>query len=90
MTTTTTTTTTAAAAIMISLKTDLRFARYKVNSADILESIGWETLEERRKRNKSILMYRILNNYTAPNLKNVFTLNSALQGSYNFRIDLLI
>ena len=30
-------------------------------------------------------MYRVLNNYTAPNLKNLFTMNSALQGYYNLR-----
>ena len=60
-------------------------ANYEVNSADILESLGWVTLEKRRKRNKSILMYRILNNYTTSNLKNLFTRNSALQGDYNLR-----
>ncbi len=38
---------------------------YEVNSADVLESLGWETLEERRILNKSVLMYRILNGYTA-------------------------
>ena len=31
-------------------------ANYEINSADVLESLGWQTLEERRKRNKSILM----------------------------------
>ena len=46
---------------------------------------SWVTLEERRKWNKSILMYRILNNYTTSNLKNLFTRNSALQGDYNLR-----
>jgi hypothetical protein len=40
----------------------------QINSADVLEFLGWVTLEERRKRNKSILMYRILNIYTALNL----------------------
>ena len=35
-------------------------ANYEINSADVLESLGWQTLEERRKRNKSIVMYRIL------------------------------
>ena len=40
-------------------------ANYEINSADVLESLVWQTLEERRKRNKSILMYRILNNRAA-------------------------
>ena len=60
-------------------------ANYETNSADVLESLGWETLEERRKRNKSILMYRILNNRTAPNLKEVFTRNNELQGYHDLR-----
>ena len=60
-------------------------ASYEVNSADVLGSLGWETLEGRRKRNKSILMYRILNNYSASNLKNLFTRVSEIQGVYNLR-----
>ena len=31
-------------------------ANYEINSADVLECLGWQTLEERRKRNKSILI----------------------------------
>ena len=60
-------------------------ANYETNSADVLESLGWETLEKRRKRNKSILMHRILNNRTAPNLKELFTRNNELQGYYDLR-----
>ncbi len=58
---------------------------YEVNSADVLEYHGWETLEERRIRNKSVLMYRILNGYTALNLRESFTRVSTLQGNYNLR-----
>ena len=54
-------------------------ANYETNSADVLESLGWETLEKRHKRKKSILMYRILSNRTAPNLKELFTRNNELQ-----------
>ena len=39
-------------------------ANYENNSADVLESFGWEPLEKRCKRNKSILMYRTFNNLT--------------------------
>ncbi len=60
-------------------------ANYDINSADVLESLGWQTLEERRKRNKSILMYRILNNRVAPNLKEQFTSISDVQVNYNLR-----
>ncbi len=68
-------------------------ANYDINSADVLESLGWQTLEERRKRNKSILMYRILNNRVAPNLKEQFTSISDVQVNYNMRsssTDLLV
>ena len=50
-------------------------ANYETNSADVLESLGWETFEKRRLQNKSVLMYRILNSRTAPNLKDLFTMN---------------
>ena len=42
---------------------------YEINSADVLESLGWETLESRRQRMKSVFLYKIINDYTAPNLK---------------------
>ena len=35
-------------------------ASYDVRSADVLDTLGWETLDARRSRNKSILMYKIL------------------------------
>ena len=47
-------------------------ASYDVRSADVLDTLGWEKLDARRSRNKSILMYKILNDQTAPNLKDLF------------------
>ena len=41
----------------------------ETRSTDVLESLGWETLEKRRLRSKAILMYKILNDHSAPNLK---------------------
>ena len=35
-------------------------ASYETRSTDALESLGWETLEKRRLRNKAVLMYNIL------------------------------
>ena len=60
-------------------------ANYEINSADVLESLVWKILEERRKRSKSILMYRILNNRAAPILKEQFTRSSDLPENYNLR-----
>ena len=48
-------------------------------------SLGWETLEDRRIRNKSIFMFRILNGFTAPSLKESFTWVRVMQGNYNLR-----
>ena len=45
---------------------------YEINSADVLESLGWETLDSRRQRIKSVFLYKIINDYTAPNLKQSF------------------
>ena len=42
-------------------------------------------MEERRIRNKSVLMYRILNGYTALSLRESFTRVGTLQGNYNLR-----
>ena len=42
---------------------------YEIDSADVLETLGWETLESKRQRIKSVFLYKILKNYTAPNLK---------------------
>ena len=60
-------------------------ASYETNSTDVLESFGLQTLEERRKRNKSILMYKILNNRVAPIQKEQFTRSSDLPENYNLR-----
>ena len=61
-------------------------ASYETPSADVLETLGWEALEVRRKRNKAILMYRILNNQLgASSLKESFTRISALEINYNLR-----
>ena len=42
-------------------------------NAVVLETLGWETLKSRRQKMKSILLYKILNDYTAPNLKESLT-----------------
>ena len=58
-------------------------ANYDITSADVLDSLGWETLEERFNRHKSVLMYKILNNQTAPNLKELFTRVNEPQANCN-------
>ncbi len=43
-----------------------------IRSADVLATLWWQTLDNRRKYLKSIFIYKILNNETAPNLKENF------------------
>ncbi len=47
-------------------------ASYDIWSADVLATLGWQTLDNRRKYLKSIFIYKILNNETAPNLNENF------------------
>ena len=57
-------------------------ATYDVPSIDLLESLGWNNLEQRRNNLKSIFMYKILNNHTAPNLRASFRLNNENSNHY--------
>ncbi len=47
-------------------------ASYDIRSTDVLDALGWQTLDVKRLENKLMMMYKILNNHTAPNLKRVF------------------
>jgi hypothetical protein len=47
-------------------------ARFDVNSANVLEDLQWSTLDVRRHRLKSILMYKILNEQSTPSLREKF------------------
>ena len=58
---------------------------YEIDSADVLEALGWETLESRRQRMKSVFLYEILNDYTAPNLKQSLVGSCPLPASCNLR-----
>ena len=60
-------------------------ASYEIDSTVVLETLGWETLKSRRQKMKSILLYKILNDYTAPNLKESLIGSSLTQANYNLR-----
>ena len=46
---------------------------YDVSSTDLLHAMSWKNLNDRHKMNKSVLMFKILNNHSsAPNLKDKF------------------
>ena len=60
-------------------------ATYDIRSADVLETLSWEYLNARRFYIKPVFIYKILNNYTAPTLKESFHKISEYQKTYNLR-----
>ena len=60
-------------------------ANYDIRSVDIIQALSWDTLDERRLRAKSSLMYKILNDDTAPNLRNSFVRRNVEQTNYHLR-----
>ena len=60
-------------------------ATYDIRTADVFETLAWETLEKRRDYLKSFFMYKILNNLAAPNLNRMFYKMSNCPISYNLR-----
>ncbi len=60
-------------------------ATYDIRSSDLLESLNWKPLEERRNYLKSIFIHKILNGHTAPNLKESFQSNNERYHAYDLR-----
>ena len=58
---------------------------YNICSADRIQTLSWDTLDARRLRAKSTLMYKILNDDTAPNLRNYFVRRNVDQTDYHLR-----
>ncbi|CAH3197120.1 unnamed protein product, partial [Porites evermanni] len=47
-------------------------ASFDIRSADLIDSLSWQTLDDRRRCAKSMLMYKILNDRTTPSLRTSF------------------
>ena len=60
-------------------------ATYNIRSADVLETLSGEILNARRLYVKSVFIYKILNNYTAPTLKESVHKISEYENTYNLR-----
>ena len=60
-------------------------ANYDIRSADIIQTLSWDTLDARQLRAKSTLMYKILNGDTAPNHRNPFVRRIVDQTDYHLR-----
>jgi hypothetical protein len=60
-------------------------ASYEIRSTDVLDALGWQTLDVKRLENKLIMMYKILNNHAAPNLNERFCKRNTIQSNYDLR-----
>ncbi len=60
-------------------------ANYDVRSTDLLHAMSWKNLNDRHKMNKSVLMFKILNNHSGPNLKDKFITRDTSLSNYNLR-----
>ncbi len=60
-------------------------ASHDVRSTDILTTLSWETLDNRRKKSKAVYMYKVLNDHAAPGLKESFHGRNVTQNTYNLR-----
>ena len=58
-------------------------ARFNTNSAEVLESLQWTTLDVRRDKVKSVFLYKNLNEQSAPSLRQAFVRNKDLNRDYN-------
>ena len=62
----------------------ITFSDYNTRSADILQDLGWDTLEKRRSKQPAISVFKSLNNLYPESFKNVFKQTSRVH-SYNVR-----
>ena len=60
-------------------------ANYDVRSTDLLHTLSWKNLSDRHKMNEGIFTFKILNNHSAPNLRDKFNIRNINLGSYNLR-----
>ena len=58
---------------------------YDTNSSELLERLNWKNLENRFRFNKLVLVYNILNNGTAPCLREFFSARSNNDNDYQLR-----
>ena len=57
---------------------------YDVRSADILQTLGWDTLEQRRANQLAVSVYKAMNNIFPEELNSIFEATSQIH-SYNLR-----
>ena len=64
----------------------ITFSGYEHRSTDILNDLGWETLEQRREKQLAVCVYKSINNPFPVGLKSLFEPTGILQvHAYNLR-----
>ena len=58
---------------------------FDTRSADVLCPLSWNELKVRRRISKSLLIFKILNDYTGPNLKESLIRRNIWQTNYDLR-----
>jgi hypothetical protein len=58
-------------------------ASYDIRSADVLDALGWQTLDVKRLENKLIMCTKYLINHTAHNLNECFCKRNTVQSNYD-------
>ncbi len=64
-------------------------ASFETRSADVLRSLASDDLETRRCTIKSILLYKVLNDYTGPNLKESLIWRNTRQTNYDLELEVV-
>ena len=60
------------------------YSDYSIRSADILDTLGWDTLEQKRTKQLAISVFKARNNFHPTRLKSMFEPTSNIH-SYNLR-----
>ena len=64
----------------------ITFSDYNTRSADILQDLGWDTLEQRRSKQLAISVFKSLNNLYPESLKNVFKPTSGVHSYTTYEV----
>ena len=50
-------------------------ADYRMPTSDILSTLGWSSLKEKRNKQKALMVFKVMNGMTPAYLKDIFTRN---------------
>ena len=71
--------------ILISRGKGNNWCHLRCRSLGILNTLSWETLDNRRKKSKAVFMYKVLNDHAVPGLKESPNERNVTHNIYNLR-----